>query len=281
MIKFLSILLLLAQCFSNIANAEIVRAPDIKVIEKLLSEIDADTLVIFDVADVLLTSKDQILKAQNKKYKKKLKSNLGQSMSKSEAQVLYSIINKERKNGPVDPKMPHLISNLQSKGVKVLGLTNCFTGKLGNIESLEDWRLDELKRAKYDFEKSWELTESKTFENLESSNKEALPPVFKKGVIFASRVPKGKVLEVFLDYTKFKPKKIIFVDNKMKNIESVQSFANAHNISFIGIEYTAVIDAKVKPLNKKRADFQFETLKKEKKWLSDDEADKAIESGRK
>lgn len=263
--------------FSWTAQAEIIKASDIQTIEEVLNKAEADTIIVFDVADVLLTSKDLILKAHYKQFKKELKNRIVSSAGPDEAKILYSIISKERKNGPVDPKMPLLISKLQSKGIKVLGLTSCYTGKLGNIESLEDWRLNELLNTGYDFKKSWPDTKEKTFKGLISTNKEALPPVFKQGIIFASRVPKGEVLKAFLDYANLKPRKIIFVDNRTKNIESVQNFANANGILFTGVEYSAVIEAKIEPLNIKRAEFQFETLIKEKKWLSDEEADNRMQ----
>ena len=79
----------------------------------------------------------------------------------------------------------------------------------------------------------------------------------------------------------FSLKKIIFVDDKKKHIESVEKVVENLGILFVGIEYTAVKDAKVEPLNKARAEFQFEVLETEHKWLSDDKADVRMQSMRK
>jgi len=50
---------------------------------------------------------------------------------------------------------------------------------------------------------------------------------------------------------------------------------NWGNIEFIGIEYTKALEEK-EALNKNTAQLQFEVLEKEKKWISDTEADKLL-----
>jgi hypothetical protein len=87
-------------------------------------------------------------------------------------------------------------------------------------------------------------------------------------------LPKGEVLKAFLDYAELSPKKIIFVDDKEKNLKSVEAFAREAKIPFIGFQYTAIVDRSKSLLNEKRAQLQFEVLEKEHKWLSDEEADK-------
>lgn len=69
-------------------------------------------------------------------------------------------------------------------------------------------------------------------------------------------------MQAFLTYAKLVFKKIIFIDDKKKHIESGEKVVRSLGIPFVGIEYTAVKDAKVEPLNKARADFQFDVLEK-------------------
>ena len=275
MIKFLTTVLLVISCFSIPCFAEAVKTNDIEILEQYMNQADKNTLVIFDVDDVLLVPKDQILQAHNKEDQLLLRKKLEKSVDKSEAEKLFSIIFEERKNGVVDPKMPQLITELQSRGIKALGLTNCFTGKFGNITAVETWRTDELEKNGYHFVKSWKSIKQKSFMYMALNTQES-PPLFTRGVIFASSAPKGDALEAFLKYAKFMPTKIIFIDNKTKHLESVKKFAQIHNIPFIGIEYTVVADSKAKPLNKKRAEFQFEILQKERKWISDEEAERMM-----
>ena len=52
-------------------------------------------------------------------------------------------------------------------------------------------------------------------------------------------------------------------------------FSKQNNIEFIGIEYTKALEEK-ETLNKNIAQLQFEVLGKEKKWISDTEADRLL-----
>ena len=89
---------------------------------------------------------------------------------------------------------------------------------------------------------------------------------------------KGAVVDAFLTSVKIMPKRIVFIDDKSKNLESVAEFAKQNNIEFIGIEYTKALEKK-EALNKNTAQLQFEVLEKQKKWISDTEADKLLNSG--
>lgn len=97
-------------------------------------------------------------------------------------------------------------------------------------------------------------------------------PVFFKGIVFTNLVSKGRSLELFLKHAKFNPKKIIFIDDQIENLESVFKFSSENNILFIGIEYTAASKINIQTLNEKCADLQFQILEKDKKCISDNQA---------
>ena len=272
--KFIGFIFVILTCYCSTCFAEIIKANDIKGIEKTLASIDQDTLVIFDVDEVLIMPKDQILQSPHREYINKLDTFL--FASEQESENLWSIIFAQRPSIPVDPKMINMIATLQSKGIKVLALTHAMTGKLGYITSMKDWRYNELIRHGYDFEKSWKGVQDKTFNGLEKSNNRlasevSSPPMFFKGIIF-TEIDKGEALEAFLNHYKLKFKKIIFIDDRKKNLESVEKTISKLNIPFVGIEYTAAV-MHTEPLNEKRAQLQFKILSQEKKWISDFEAD--------
>lgn len=279
--KIICFICVILASFYNTCTAEMIRTNEIKLIEKTLESIDTDTLVIFDVDDVLIMPKDQILQTQNKKYLETLNKSLDQSVGKDNVDIFYSIIFMQRDNGHVDIKMRDIISDLQSKGIKVLALTNCFTGHFGNIQSIEDWRYNELKKHGYHFDLSWQDLKPALFTELEKKGKglsanSTSMPVFKNGIVFTSAVSKGQALKAFLKYAKLVPKKIIFIDDKRKHIESVEKSAQSLNISFIGIEYTKTSTMHTEPLHQERADLQYAILEKEKKWISDSVADEIL-----
>ena len=63
--KIISFIFLILASFHSTCFAEIIQTNDTKVIEKTLASINAGTLVIFDVDDVLMHAEDQILKSKN------------------------------------------------------------------------------------------------------------------------------------------------------------------------------------------------------------------------
>jgi FMN phosphatase YigB (HAD superfamily) len=265
--------------YFHTAWAENIKTASPSSLKEVLEKANQTTLVIFDVDDVLLHPSDQILQKPNKPYLKEMQAALERRISKDEAYALYSIILQERQTVPVDPTMVNLLKDLQSRGVKTLVLTNCSTGQFGSIPAIENWRIQELMRVGYNFSSSWKGLKSKRFDQLlkyKISSKgffqeSTAAPLFKEGVIFASNVPKGKVLKAFLAYAQFKPDKIIFVDDKQKNLDSVEEIAIEGGIPFEGFKYTAVSETSEAPLNIERAQLQFHILETEKKWISDEE----------
>jgi hypothetical protein len=272
--KFIGLIFMILTCCYNTCVAEIMQTNEIKVIEEILASIDPDALVILDVDEVLIMPKDQILQSPHREYINKLDTFL--FASEQESENLWSIIFAQRSSIPVDTKMINMINNLQSKGIKVMALTHAMTGKFGYITSMKDWRYNELISHGYDFEKSWKGIQDKTFNGLEKSSnclasEISSPPMFFKGIIF-TEIDKGEALEAFLSHYKLKFKKIIFIDDKKKNLESVEKITAKLNIPFVGIEYTTAV-IQTEPLNKKRAELQFQVLGKQRKWIPDSEAD--------
>jgi hypothetical protein len=264
-IIFIVFLLFASECFGDI-----IKTNDYKVIESYISKADHDTLVIFDVDDVLLHPKDEILKKLNKPFLEVLEKEMEERLPESETQDLYSLILLQRIVEPVDKRMTALIQRLQKKKIKVIALTNCATGSFGKINALQNWRIFELKRLGYDFGEPWRSTHEQFFKGAKDIKR---PPLFKKGVVFTSGVSKGAALEAFLAYANLRPKKIIFIDDKRKYLESVEEYTTIEGIEFLGIEYTMVKDSKIDPLDEERAKLQFVILEEEHQWLSDEKID--------
>ena len=246
--KIISFIFVILSSFHATCFAEIMKTNDTKIIEQTLQSIDTDTLVIFDVDDVLMHASDQILKSKNADACKVLVKKLKQQVEKEKIQDVTSIILLTRKNSPVDPKMVSVIEDLQKSGIKVLALTNCATGKFGLIPNAENWRIAELHKHGYYFDKSWKNLKDINLKPLMKITNDA-NPVYKAGVVFVDQTgEKGPVLDAFLAYSATKPKKIIFIDDKSKNLVSVEEFARQHNIEFVLNLYVSNIQ---KPRNGK------------------------------
>ena len=270
--KFISTLFLVYIFLGHTVFGEIVQTSDLNQIELSLQNTTQDTLVIFDVDDVLAMAQDDILQKHNKKFLEHIEHEIKKHLTEKDAQKLWSLILLKRKTKPVDSKMISVISNLQSRGIKVLALTNCGTGPYGHINHIENWRIQELKTLGYNFKKSWPLTKPQFFNHLSPHDPIRLP-LFKNGIIFTCNLSKGAVLKAFLDHVIFHPKQIIFIDDKKKHLQSVEEYAKNAGIKFFGFEYRGASPRSHRPLDTKRAQLQFEMLEKDHVWLNDQDAD--------
>jgi hypothetical protein len=117
---------------------------------------------------------------------------------------------------PLDPALPKVLSDLQKNKVPVIALTHARTGKFGVIASMEEWRFNALAKLGFSF----------TFDdNNHAFLLSQIPkphPSFFKGIILSAHHAKGPVLLTFLKHTATMPKRVLFFDDKKRNITSVQ-----------------------------------------------------------
>jgi len=253
----------------------VIESQDLTALEELIKEADENTLVIFDVKSVLIVERDALLQSAHKMRFKELKSKMNNNISKEKAEELHSIILSQRKFELVEKKLPKIFANMRAKNVKFIALTSGRTGKFGIIEKREDLRIKILKGLGIDFSTSYPNIETIIFPQVTINDKIELP-MFKEGILFASKTNKGNVLKEFYQQEKIKVNKIIFVDNLIKNLNSVGEFCKEANISYVGIHYTNILNRKASYLDEKIANYQLEILIKQNKWLSDREARQAI-----
>jgi hypothetical protein len=246
----------------SFCNATIIQTSNFNQIQLTLESADPETLVILDVDKILIVSTDQVLYPS---YKPILKEKI---LHSPDGTRLWSIVERDRNTQLVDGTMPLLIQSLQKKGVLVVSLTAISIGSFGVIPSCIEWRKNQLNFHKIHLETPWKNHPRILF-NLEGTG-------FEKGIIASASHRKGDVLEKFLNQSIVKIKKIIFVDDKLANVQSVEECARKKGLSFVGVYYTAIAERPHKILNEKRAQFQFEILRKEHVWLSDAEAEMRI-----
>ena len=239
-------------------------------IQSELDSADKDTLVIFDVDDVLITYNDMVLRPCGAHFRPES----WKDIDPKEIPYLISIMLNEGKIILIDPSAPKLVNKLESRGVKTIALTAARTGKFGVIENAEDWRLKILKQFNLDFSQSFPKNNIIYFGDV--AKKENNYPLFKDGILFVGdeeKNTKGALLVQFLDKIQWKPKKVIFIDDKMSYLSSVETALNEAEIPFQGYQYKGAEKLPGK-LNEQTAEIQFTYLRKNHKWLSDSEAKK-------
>lgn len=88
------------------------------------------------------------------------------------------------------------------------------------------------------------------------------PCFYKCGILFGGNNDKGEALTCFLNTMNYYPEQIIFVDDKMKYLVSVERALEKLSIPFIGIRYSGC-DQRVKNFDSKKSDAQWTILKKQ------------------
>jgi hypothetical protein len=262
------------------SEAKIISTDKIIDIEAEFAQADNETLVIFDYDDVLLEPVDAALLTENEKVSNKIAIDLmkGKNVFKDQMITALSILTRDMKTRLVHDKCPLLITVLQSRGIKTVLLTLCGAGKQGVVEAVENVRRGHLLNVGIDFRKSWIGLKRFEFPNIARKLSPFCNfhcPSFVDGMLFASGADKGNVLKAFLSkIPQYKFKKIIFIDDKLKNLKSVGKVCNEIGVQFIGIEFTYSKIKKHLALNPEIVKKQYKTLMFEKRWISDEEINK-------
>jgi hypothetical protein len=272
--KFFTLLFLFVTFYSN---AKIITTDKIEDIEIEVAQADNETLVIFDYNDVLLELVDAALLTENEKVSDQIAIDLmnGSKISKDQIITALSILTRDMKTQLAHEKWPLLIIVLQSRGIKTVLLTSCGAGKQGVVEAVENVCRDHLLKVGIDFRKTWTYLKRLEFPNIPRKHYHMCNThfcAFVDGMLFADGADKGDVLKAFLSkIPHYKFKKIIFIDDKLKNLKSVEKICTEIGIQFVGIEFTYSKIKKHPPMNPERVKKQYKTLMLEKRWISDAE----------
>ncbi|HJK85368.1 MAG TPA: DUF2608 domain-containing protein [Candidatus Megaira endosymbiont of Stentor roeselii] len=254
------------------ASAEIVQASSVNDIKTYTSQFDGkDTIVLFDLDYVLITPQDRVLRYageennyHSKHFQAILKNFQGKEIALGKdkevpmAEYLISQILFTSKFELVSPDMPNFINELDKK-MTVVGFTANSSGKYGIVQNEAELHLSRLNSLGYHFKDNGDLLKGE------------FPECISR-VIFTNKADKGKVLLGFLKQLNKNYKNIIFVDDRLKNLISVQNILKDYKINYLGIHYTELKD-KNEVLNQDIADKQFEVLARKHIWLSDEEVE--------
>ncbi len=225
-------------------------------IEDIFSYIDDQSVIVFDIDNVLIEPK-QVL-GSDQWFESHLK-NLQKQDSSFEKALHKALLDWSRiiaitKVQPVEECTVTVLKKLQRLKNPVLGLTTrSFFLAPRTVEMLHSVNMDLSLNAPCK-----EEVFLKNGRNI----------LFHEGIIFASGTNKGKALKNFFSVIGFSCKKIVYIDDKLSNVEHLEKMCLENNIDFIGLRY-GYLDKKVKNFNAKIANIQFQEFGK---ILSDQEA---------
>lgn len=253
------------------SSAEIARVSSLAPVKQALEHAPSDTLVLLDVDHVLIMPTDEYTLTRHP-YREFLWTNLIKRVPTGEWKELYGITASRASWRLVEPAVQEVMALLKKKQMPTMALSSIYTGKFGAIDSIADWRVKQLKGLGLDFAS---LTPIKSNISANELMKDSLYgiPTLQSGVILTAQANKGTVLEYMLHKANYYPKTIIFVDDVLDNIESLENTCRTLNIKFYGFHYTAVEHMDVPSTDNHVEKLRFELLEREHKWLSYKEAE--------
>lgn len=180
--------------------------------------VDAKTLVFFDIDDTILTSSDASARTKNWNWLFiiRLALNFPGLIKKSSWERVHSTIWTQTPRILIEPSVKDFIADLQNKGAVVLGFTAMETGTYGIINHFPEWRYQEVCNLGIQFSDHFK---NKIFTNLPSFHG-GYPELY-KGILFANRDSKGAVLEAFLDSLDYVPSQIVYFDDGTNSLVNV------------------------------------------------------------
>lgn len=244
----------------------IFRAPNLDILEEHIKNLDDAALVIFDVDCTLLVPNDQLLSPSGEYHYLKFIQKI--QALQEEGEIFGSRILQSAEISLVDPKVLNLLHELKLKKIKTIALTAMDAGRFGIITNMENWRKEQLESFGIDFSWAFPKVDSIVIEGFQGKRS---VPVFKSGILVSSKYSKGQVLLAFLKKVQCTPSQIVFIDDQLKEIDSMKETLEQENMDYRLFHYTAATDRRV-PLDQSLADFQLNYLFQFGKWLGDKEA---------
>ena len=206
----------------------------IKSMQEIENYIEQDTLVLFDLDHTIFEGKEYGYGHANWFYDR-IEQGKAQGIDEKTTikQIfphwLWSQKNTEVK--PVESLTPGLIKKLQKNGIQMIGLTS-------RQVPLADTSLKQLTSIHISFKSDYLPKDTIAWTTFTA------PTLMKDGVIFCSEYnDKGEVLHAYLEKINIHPKKVLFIDDGMRNLQSVMKAYSGEAV-VLGLHYPLVAEAK-------------------------------------
>lgn len=234
--------------------AEILAVSSLKPIQQEISNSLKETLLLLDVGGTLLEYPDAVLHPAHEEWKYNWFQTHYPTLSKEEKiafdRIILGTLDKWQL---LDAQWPEIVVQAQDQGIKVVAFT-----KVALDPSMRGSRAKILQTIGIPFKNDLpELSKGRLYE-------------YAQGVIETEQQLKGPVLKEILSNLNTRPEMIIFVDDRMKQIKSVDDTCRELEIPCTAFHYVPTKSAP--QLNEKIADYQLSTLVNEHRWISESEA---------
>ena len=199
-----------------------------RYIEDIVSLVDNETWLLVDLDNCMFEAA-QALGHANWFYdelQKRMQKGMSREEAIRDAYPVWIKIQKLCKVKPLEKNFVPTLISLQNNGVVIMGLTH-------RQPSVADSTVQQVHSLGFDFLKT--APSKETFSMLAQT-----PTLYSQGILFVGDYnKKHDVFELFLSLLNKAPKKVVFVDDKKKNVEELERLTN-EGIEYIGVHYTAI-----------------------------------------
>ena len=240
------------------------------IISTLIKNANKDTLIIFDVDEVLIMPTPEY--DFRDPYRIKILENISKQLTNNQIDFFKSIIFAQREVKLIDPDLNKLFDLIVSMNIPSLALTAMGTGKFGIINNMVAFRIKELSKFNISF-KLLTPWSGEYIVNVLNNVTKIFPdtygvPCLNSGIIFTAGMDKGIVLACILQKYNYYPKNIIFVDDYLPNLESLKQLCIKLGINFYGFHYKAASLVPLPTVNEKLEILRFQKMLHERTWLN-------------
>lgn len=209
---------------SSFLSAELMEINQIDAIRPYITE---NALCLFDIDDTLIDNPTFLGSSPWRNWIKSKTAHFSTNFVLYDALTLFIA-----KNGPyktVEPSTSALITDLQNQGQTVFAFTARGRSQwyTTHIEGVDRFTHEQLRYAGIDFKKT-----------VIPQALQALDPTyFYEGIIFAKHIQKGDLFKQLFKDLNYTPSLILFVDDKLDQVQSVEAAVKEVGIPFIGFWY--------------------------------------------
>ncbi len=139
----------------------------------------------------------------------------------------------------IEQNAPHFLSDLQQEGYDIMALT-------ARSLPLVNRTICQLSAIDIDFSHNH-------IGPVYAIRQAPYIYMYKRGILFSGDNNKGDALIDFLDFCEIMPSKVVFIDDKLKNLHAVEDAVKKRGIEFVGIRYSK-LDAYVAAFDMQQAE---------------------------
>ena len=223
---------------------------------------NSETLVVFDIDNTILRQNQMIGTHQWGDYlfERARRRGVVEEAAREIQYQAFAEVQPHLNVVPVEDQIFQILENLETRGISHFALT-------ARSASLKSITHKQLQVVRHDFDKNFPPQKDKSL----------LDGVLEKGVIFATGTPKGELLKKIIENSKIRPKKIVFIDDRLYNLESVEKSFAQGNIILESYRYAAA-DPIVARFDSQLADIEYSFFKDSNLFLSDAEAKALVDA---